>query len=114
MNEYEALLLKHGQPRLGPGEKFEGMARVGSPANLLRMRHFVAGASAKRLVLVELPSGAFGSRPEFMGVRDMPYREIESFMTSGFLNSKVIHIGLRSGESFRMDVNTLRRYVPGQ
>src|SRR3990170_922270 len=114
MNEYEALLLKHGQPLLGPGEKFEGMARVGSPANLLRMRHFVAGASAKRLVLVELPSGVLGSRPEFVGVRSIPYRDIESFVATGLLNTQAIHIDLRSGESLRMDLNTLRRYVPGQ
>lgn len=112
MNEFEALFHQHGETLLNAEERFEAVARLYSGS--WSQKHFIAGATAMRLVLVEVSGSTFGPRSDFVTVRDIPYREVDSLTTSAFLNQKRIFISLRSGGTLNLGLNSLLRTVPSQ
>lgn len=112
MNELESLFYKYGESLLDADERFEAVARLYSGS--WSQKHFIAGATGKRIILVEVSGATFGPRPDFVAVRNIPYREVDSLTTSAFLNQKRIFISLRSGGTLNLGLNSLLRTVPGQ
>jgi hypothetical protein len=112
LNEFEALFHQHAGPSLAAEETIECIARLYSGS--WSQRHFIAGATAKRMVLVELAAGLLGPRPVFKGVRDVPYNAIDSLNTGAFFNQKRILINLQSGEFLNFGLNSLLTTVSGQ
>jgi len=112
MNEFEALLHQHAGPFLAAEERIECIARLYTGS--WSQRHFIAGATTKRMVLVELAAGLLGPRPVFKGVRAVPYNAIDSLNSGAFFNQKRILINLQSGESLNLGLNSLLTTVSGQ
>ena len=112
MNEFEGMLQQHAAPRLEPDEKIEASAVLYS--NAFSRKFFVAAATKKKIVLVDVVVGVFKFEPTFKQVREIPYRAVASIRSLAFFNQKTIILNLHSGELLRFRLNTRLKNFPGQ
>jgi hypothetical protein len=112
VNKYEGLLLFHAKPLLGLGEKVEGIGYL--TRGLIFVKHYIAGVTDRRLVMVQIAPGLFGLNAIYEDLLDLPFKSMESLRIRGFLRSKNITIELNSDETCRYTLNALSRIVPTQ
>ena len=112
MNKYEGLLIFHAKPLLGLGEKVEAIGYLTS--GLIFVKHYIAGVTDRRLIMVQIAPGVFGLNAIYEDLVDLPFKSIESLKIRGFLSSKNFSLRLASGDEHRLTLNAMSRVVPDQ
>ena len=112
MTKYERLLHFHAQPLLGLTERVEGIGYLTS--GFIFVRHYIAGVTDRRLILVQVNMGFFELKAIFLRLQDISFQSFESLGILQFLSLKSISLQLKSGERYRYRLNERSRVVSDQ
>jgi hypothetical protein len=112
VTKFERLLNFHAKPLLGLTEKVEGIGYLSS--GFIFVKHYIAGVTDRRLILVQVTMGFFELKAIFLGLFEFSFQSFESLNAIGYLSLKHITIRLKSGEQYRYRLNEKSRVVSDQ
>lgn len=125
MHPYDEFIHKELAPHLGPGEGIEltgflytkslKLVIITNGLSLMGDGYYFAALTRRRMFIIATEMGFVSLKMENKGLSDIPYSEIKSIKTSGFLNQKMFVIELKDGRSLTFRLNSLAtNYASGQ
>ena len=125
MHKFDEFIYKELAPHLGPGEGIEltgflytkslKLSIITHGLSLMGDGYFFAALTRRRMFLIPTEMGAVSLKMMNKGLGEIPYTDIKSIKSSGFLNQKMIAIELKDGKVLTFRLNSLAtHYASGQ
>lgn len=125
MHKFDEFIHKELAPHLSAGEGIEltgflftkSLRRVvlSGGLSLIGDGYFFAALTRRRMFVIATEMGVASLKTMNKGLSNIPYSDIKSITSSGFLNQKTIAIELKDNKTLTFRLNTLAtHYASGQ